>query len=314
MRFLRVVAWRIALGAAAAWAVLTAVFALFRLTDDWVLQRQVGALKWAGEEEDAIEAVRDQYLAARGLDRPLAVQYLDWLGNMVTLDWGRSFVTGDPVFGTVLAAAGRTAVYVVPALALAVGIGVGFGLFVALYPDSRLGTVGLGTAYLAFAVPNFWLGGLLVSLAGGGVIPRPPLVFEHLLPVLLTATTLLGGVVSYARAHAAEYASADFVRLVRAKGASDRRVATHVLRNAAVPIFSLVFTEALALLVLAIFVIEVLFGIDGFGALLFRSVDQRDLPVLMGGTLVVIAVGVVGNVVQDLSYGVLDPRIDDDRR
>lgn len=314
MRFLRVVVRRIGLGLVAAWGVLTAVFALFRLTDDWVLQRQVGAVKWAGEGEDAVAAVREEYLAARGLDRPLAVQYLDWLGNMVTLDWGSSFVTGEPVFATVLAATGRTAMYVLPALILAVGVGVAFGLFVALYPDSRLGTVGLGTAYLAFAVPNFWLGGLLVSLAVGGVIPRPPLVFEHLLPIVLTATTLLGGVVSYARAHAAEYASADFVRLVRAKGASDRRVATHVLRNAAVPIFSLVFTEALALLVLAVFVVEVLFGIDGFGSLLFRSVDQRDLPVLMGGTLVVIGVGVLGNVVQDLSYGVLDPRIDDDRR
>lgn len=314
MRFLRIVVWRVALGVAAAWAVLTAVFALFALTDDWVLQRQVGALKWAGEEESVIDAVRDQYLAARGLDRPLTVQYLDWLGNMVTLDWGRSFVTGDPVFGTVLSATGRTAMYVLPALALAVGIGVAFGLYVALNPDSRLGTVGLGTAYLGFAVPNFWLGGLLVSLAAGGVIPRWPLLFDHLLPIALTATTLLGGIVSYARAHAAEYVSADFVRLVRAKGANSRRVATHVLRNAAVPIFSLVFTEALALLVLAVFVVEVLFGIDGFGALLFRSVDQRDLPVLMGGTLVVIGVGVVGNVVQDLSYGLLDPRIEDDRR
>ena len=314
MKFLRVVAWRVALGGVAAWAVLTAVFGLFTLTEDWVLQRQVGALKWAGEEEDAIAAVRDQYLGTRGLDRPLAVQYLDWLGNMVTLDWGRSFVTGDPVFGTVFAAAGRTAMYVLPALALAVAVGVAFGLFLALRPESRLGSVGLGTIYLAFAVPNFWLGGLLVSLARAGVISRPPLVFEHLLPIVLTATTLLGGVVSYARAHAAEHASADFVRLLRAKGAGSRRVATHVLRNAAVPIFSLVFTEALALLVLAVFVVEVLFGIDGFGSLLFRSVDQRDLPVLLGGTLVIIAVGVVGNVVQDLSYGVLDPRIDDSGR
>ncbi|WP_018256279.1 ABC transporter permease [Halomicrobium katesii] len=314
MKFLRVVAWRVALGGVAAWAVLTAVFGLFTLTEDWVLQRQVGALRWAGEEEDAIAAVRDQYLGTRGLDRPLVVQYLDWLGNMVTLDWGRSFVTGDPVFGTVLAAAGRTAMYVLPALGLAVAVGVAVGLYVALRPDSRLGSAGLGTIYLAFAVPNFWLGGLLVSMARAGVISRPPIVFEHLLPIVLTATTLLGGVVSYARAHAAEYASADFVRLLRAKGAGSRRVATHVLRNAAVPIFSLVFTEALALLVLAVFVVEVLFGIDGFGSLLFRSVDQRDLPVLLGGTLVIIAVGVVGNVVQDLSYGVLDPRIDDSGR
>ena len=121
---------------------------------------------------------------------------------------------------------------------------------------------------------------------------------------------MLGGVVSYARAHATEYATADFVRLVEATGGSRLRVAAHVLRNAAVPIFSLVFTEALALLVLAVFVVEAVFGIGGFGSLLLQSVDQRDLPVLLGGTLVIIAVGVAGNVVQDLSYSVLDPRID----
>lgn len=314
MRFLRVVAWRLALGALAAWTVLTAVFALFTTTREWVLQREVGALKWAGREEDVIDAVRDEYLASRGLDRPLTVQYVDWMGDMVTLDWGTSFVSGEPVFSTVLAAAGRTAMYVLPALVLAVVVGVGFGLYVALNPESRLGTLGLGTAYCCFALPNFWVGGLLMSFAAGGVISRPPLVFDHLLPILLTATAMLGGVVSYARAHAAEYASADFVRLVEATGGSRLRVAVHVLRNAAVPIFSLVFTEALALLVLAVFVVEAVFGIDGFGSLLLQSVDQRDLPVLLGGTLVIIAVGVLGNVVQDLSYGVLDPRIDTSER
>ena len=107
-----------------------------------------------------------------------------------------------------------------------------------------------------------------------------------------------------------EYAASDFVKLVRAKGASNRRVAVHVLRNAAIPVFSMLFTEALGLLVLSVFVIEVLFGIDGFGLLLFRAVEDRDLPVLLGGTVVTIGVGVLGNIVQDVSYSVLDPRVD----
>ncbi|MFW5950095.1 MAG: ABC transporter permease [archaeon] len=314
MKFLRVVVWRITLGAIAAWTVLTIVFGLFTLTDEWVLQRKVGALRWAGENEQVIAAVRDDYLAARGMDRPLIVQYFDWMGNMVTLDWGASFVTGNPVFPTVITATGRTATYVVPALVLAVVVGITLGLSIALEPGTRLGNGGLLTAYAMFAIPNIWLGGMLVSMATVGAIPRPPLLFDHLLPILLTATTMLGGIVSYARAHAAEHATADFVRLVSAKGASRFDVARHVLRNAAVPIVSLVFTEALALLVLTVFIIEVLFGIDGFGSLLFRSVDQRDLPVLLGGTLVIIGVGVVGNVIQDLSYGVIDPRIDSDER
>ena len=76
----------------------------------------------------------------------------------------------------------------------------------------------------------------------------------------------------------------------------------------------MLFTEALALLVLAVFVVESLFGIDGFGALLFEAIHLRDLPVVLGCTLVVIAVGVVGNVVQDLTYTHLDPRVDTGRR
>ena len=112
------------------------------------------------------------------------------------------------------------------------------------------------------------------------------------------------------RGHALEYTSTEFVKLVRGNGASDRRVAVHVLRNAAIPVFSMLFTEALGLLVLSVFVIEVLFGIDGFGLLLFRAVEDRDLPVLLGGTVVTIGVGVLGNIVQDVSYSVLDPRVD----
>jgi peptide/nickel transport system permease protein len=310
MRFLRRLGQRLALGVGAAWVVMTAVFGLFTLTEDWVLNQRLGALKWAGTEEAALDRVRNQYLAARGLDRPLWVQYGDWLGNMVTLEWGTSFRVGEPVLGLVVGAVGRTAAYVLPALALAVVAGVGLGVYAALRPAGRLPNLGITGSYLVFAVPNFWVGGMALSLAAGGVIDPPALLFEHVLPVVLTATTLLGAVVSYARAHALEYASTDVIRLVRAKGAGPRRVAAHVLRNAAIPICSLVFTEALALLVLAVFVVEVLFGIEGFGLLLFRSVQERDLPVLLGGTLVVIAVGVLGNVVQDLSYGLLDPRVD----
>ena len=83
-----------------------------------------------------------------------------------------------------------------------------------------------------------------------------------------------------------------------------------MLRNAAIPVFSMLFTEALGLLVLLVFVIEVPFGIEGFGLMLFDAVEARDLPVLLGGTIVTIGVGVVGNIVQDVSYTVLDPRVD----
>ncbi len=299
------------MGLATAWIVLTSVFALFTLTDDWVLSGRIGLARFAGENDpEALAEIRAEYLAARGLDRPLWEVYVDWIGRMVTLDWGVSISSGEPVFPLVADAVVRTAAYVLPALALAIVVGIGIGMFAALRPESRLGSGSVGTAYLLFALPNFWIGGMLLSLTLEDPAARSPLVYEHLLPIALTFTTLVGGYVSYARAHSREYATADFVALVRAKGASGARVATHVLRNAAIPFFSMLFTEALGLLVLATFVIEVLFGIDGFGLLLLEAVSDRDLPVLLGGTVVVIGVGVVGNVVQDLAYGYLDPRVD----
>lgn len=315
MSVLRLILRRLALGVATAIFVLSAVFSLFTLTADWVLGGRIGQARFVGEDDDAVlESIRDQYLAERGLDAPFYELYLDWMINMVTLNWGTSFETGDPVFSTVLGATLRTATYAVPATVLAIGVGVTLGVYVALHPRSRLAGGGIWSAYLLFAVPNFWVGGLVVSLAYGDVIEWSPLLFEHVLPVSLAFTTLLGGYVSYSRAHAREYATATFTELVRAKGGSTRLVAQHVVRNAAVPFVSMLFTEALALLVCATFVVEVLFGIDGLGLLLLVAVDARDLPVLLGATAVIIFVGVLGTIIQDVAYGYLDPRVETGER
>jgi peptide/nickel transport system permease protein len=309
----RVFARRIAFGVAAAWGVLTTVFLLVTVTRDWVLSQRIGFLKWQRAEDAVIREARREYLAARGLDRPLYRQYLDWMGNMLTLDWGRSFATDEQVLGLVADAVVRTAMYVLPAIVLGIAIGLLVGLYAAMRPESRLADGGRSLSYVLFALPSFWVGALALSVVSGTAADSS-LVVEHLLPIALTTTTLLGGYVSYSRAHAMEYTTSDFVKLVRAKGVTDRGVARHVLHNAAIPVFSMLFTEALALLVLAVFVIEVLFGIDGFGWLLYDAVQQRDLPVLLGGTVVVVAVGVLGNIVQDISYTVLDPRVDTGRR
>ncbi|MFB6227470.1 MAG: ABC transporter permease [Halobacteriales archaeon] len=310
MSLARIFARRIALGAAAAWSVLTTVFLLFTATKDWVLAERVGLLRWAQTDDAAVKEARQEYLASRGLDRPLWQQYLDWMGNMATLNWGESLETGEAVLPIIADATARTAMYVLPAIVLAVALGLLVGLYAAIRPESRLVAAGRGATYLFFALPAFWVGGMFLAAAGTDLLGESPRLFNHVLPIALTTATLLGGYVSYTRAHAVEYASADFVKLVRAKGASDRRVAAHVLRNAAIPVFSMLFTEALGLLVLSVFVIEVLFGIEGFGLILFRAVEARDLPVLLGGTIVTIGVGVLGNVVQDVSYTALDPRVD----
>ncbi|MDR5671601.1 ABC transporter permease [Halalkaliarchaeum sp. AArc-GB] len=310
MSVVRLFLQRIALGAVAAWAVMTAVFVGFTMTDDWVKQGLEGQLRLAGITGEELEARLDAYLADRGLDRPVWEQYVDWMGDMMTLSWGESLVTGEPVLELVGAAVLRTGMYVVPAIVFGLSIGMLVGLYAALNPESRFANGGRGTAYLVFALPSFWIGGMFVSLLEGDVISRSPVVFDHALPIGLATAAILGGYVSYTRAYAIEHASADFITLVKAKGAGPVLVAKHVVRNAAVPLFSMLFTEALALLVLAVFMIEVLFAIDGFGLLFLEAIQNRDLPVLLGSTIVVIGFGVVGNIIQDLSYSYLDPRVD----
>lgn len=314
MSLVRVLAKRLLLGIFAAWTVLTIVFAAFTLTDDWVKASLEGQLRFAGITGEELEQRLASYMASRGLDRPVHEQYVDWMGDMFTLQWGNSLVSQEPVLPLVTEAVGRTAVYVGPAIVLGIVLGSAIGLYSAVNPDGRLANAGRGTAYLLFAVPGFWIGGMAVSLVKGGVISRPDLLFDHVLPIALTTMTLLGGYVSYSRAHAMEYTSASFVTLVKAKGGSPSRVVRHIVRNAAIPLFSMLFTEALALLVLAVFVIEVLFGIDGFGLLYLEAIQMRDIPVVLGGTMVVVALGVVGNIIQDLSYGYLDPRVETGRR
>ncbi|MFW6449274.1 MAG: ABC transporter permease [Halobacteriota archaeon] len=312
----RIVAMRVALGAVAAWVILTVVFLLFTLTDDWVLNADLALMRLGDTPDEAIEAVRQQYFQERGLDKPLWRSYLDWLASMVTLDWGESFETGEPALSVVLAAVGRTAMYVLPGFAVAVGLGVLIGLTAALYRHERLPGLVVVLVYIAFVAPMFWIGGLALSLDHPQFLLRRPnhWAYTHALPIMFTAATLLGGYVSYVRAHSLEYAGREFTKLVRAKGATNRRVAAHVLRNAAIPFFSMLFTEVILLLLVAVFVIEAMFGIDGFGVTFLEAARRRDLPVLLGSTIVVIALGVVGNVIQDVSYSYFDPRVDTGRR
>lgn len=323
MRTLRVIGRRLAFGLVTAWAVMTTVFLTFTLTPDWVADQIEGEARAAGisigmnpehapdDREANVQDALAAYTGDRGFDRPLYEQYIDWMGNMLMLDWGFSFETGEDVFPMVTDATTRTAMYVVPSVVLAVLIGTLIGLYAALHPESRLANSSRLGSYAMFAVPSFWIGGMFISGVRGDVIGHNPILFDHVLPIALVTMTLLGGYVSYSRAYAKEYVSADFVTLVRAKGAGSVRVAQHVLRNAAIPLVSMLFTEALGLLVLGIFVIEVLFGIEGFGLVFFNAIDGRDLPVLLASTLIIILVAVVGNIIQDLSYQYLDPRVEE---
>lgn len=310
MSLTKIITTRIAMGIAVAWTILTAAFALFSLTEDWVLRRELGMLRWAGASEEVLEAFREEYFLQRGLDQPIWESYLDWMTNIILLDWGESFDTGEPALSMVVDSTIRTATYVLPSIVLAIVIGITIGLYAAINPDSRLANTSMLLAYVVFVVPFFWVGSMVLSLVEDGYVEYPHWLYDHALPILFTTGLLVAGYVSYARAHGLEYADREFTKLVKAKGATSWAVAKHIYRNAAIPFVSMLFTEALTLLLLAVFVIEALFGIDGFGMLLLDSVMQRDMPVILGSILIVIFVGVGANIIQDILYTTLDPRVD----
>ncbi len=297
----------------AVWLVFSTTFLVIVVAPDTGLGGLLGAAAFGGADVEELERLETQYLAEHGLDRPLYVRYGDWLYRLATLQWGESYRSHEPVRGLVADGLARTLLYVVPATVLAVLLGLAAGLYGALHPGSAGDrSVRLGT-YLALGVPNFFAGVVALYLLGqpsfGLLDPADALLADHVLPTLLLGTTIAGAMISYTRAEAREYVGTAFVKLVRAKGASERRVAAHVLKNAVPPLFALLFGELLAVLVLGVFIVESVFGIDGFGRLVLGAVHERDMPVLLSTTLVVVVVGVVGNFLGDLVTARIDPRL-----
>lgn len=313
---------RVIFGFLTIWAVLTAVFFLFMAGRDWAWDRMEGPMRLANVPEEEIAETREWFYTDRGLDVPLYELYFEWIGNMFTFQWGTSFNTELAVAPLIARATLRTASYVIPGILLAILIGVLVGTYAAMRPETIPDRSSRSVIYFLFGLPNFWIGAIVVmaTVGVGGIAFRRstavapltdlPFLLSYVLPVLLVTTTLLGGIVTGARSHGLEYATADLTKLVRAKGLGTIAVAKHVLRNAAIPLVAIAFSETLSLLVLAVFVIEVLLGIEGIGLWFYNSVWTQDLPVLLAGTMVIVAVGVIGTLIEDLSYAFLDPRIE----
>jgi peptide/nickel transport system permease protein len=306
---------RVAVAVVTIYVALTATFLLVTLAPNTAVQGKVAAASFASGgslTEQELEQLRRTYRAARGLDRPLAVRYVGYLADMSLLRWGVSFHYDAPVTALIADRLARTLSYALPGFLLAVALGVAGGLYSALREgtvDDRLLRIG---AYLGFGIPNFWVAALALWL-----LALPPVVEQfgpawalrqQLLPAALLATTLFAGQLAYTRAESREVAGADFVRFSRAKGLSRLRVGAHVLRAAAAPVVTLFVTDLLAVLVLAVYVLEFAFDVHGFGRLSYVAAVERDTPLLLGTALVVVVTGVVGTLCSELVTVRLDPR------
>lgn len=258
-----------------------------------------------------------------GLTKPIPVQYLTWLSNLLHGNLGNSFMKGLPVSVLVMERLGPTIYLMFSSLAMAVLVAIPLGVASAVKRYSVIDYAGTLVAFFGLALPSFWYGIILILLfsvilgwlpsggmytvgSGFSVMDR----LSHLiLPSLVLGTTAMAQLTRFTRSSMLSVMTQDYVRTARAKGLAERVVLyRHALRNALVPVIT-VFGLQLPRLVGGAAITETIFGWPGMGKLAVDAAFQRDYPVIMGVTMVISVVVVAANLLVDLCYALVDPRI-----
>jgi peptide/nickel transport system permease protein len=256
-----------------------------------------------------------------GLDRPVYVQYGDWLGRLAQGDWGRSFRTGQPVLRAVASRLPASLELAFLSLLLAVGFALALGTLAAHRPETRTdASISVLTA-LGTAMPNFWIAIVLILvfalhlrvLPSSGSVPLLEDPLGHLRAMVLPTVTLsiayLSNLTRLVRAKMLESLHTDYVRTARAKGLREGRVLwVHALRNSVLPVLSILAVSMSRLFGGAV-VTETIFALPGVGILLVDSILGRDFPVVQG-IIVIVTIGVfTTNFLIEIAYAVVDPRV-----
>ena len=277
------------------------------------------ALAIAGAEAD--DATLAEIRREHGLDQPLPVQYLTWVGRTLQGDFGESTSTGLPVRDIILSRLPVTLELAALSLLVAALIGVTTGVLAAVRRGGLLDWLGNGIALFGLSIPNFWLGPLcvLVFAVALGVLPASgylpfttsPLgnLERMVLPAFVLGSGLAAVLMRQTRSAMLDTLAADFIRTARAKGAGEWRVVgIHALRNSLTTVMTILGLQ-LGSLISGAVVTEQIFVLPGFGKLMVDSVFTRDYPVIQAAVLLTGAGYIVINLLVDLLYSVLDPRI-----
>jgi ABC-type dipeptide/oligopeptide/nickel transport system permease component len=267
----------------------------------------------AGERYD--EATLEAMRAELGLDRPLLVQYADFLGRVARFDLGRSFVTRRPVAEAIRERFPRTALLAGSAMLIAVFGGVAIGALAAWGRAPAVSRALMAVSLVGVSMPVFWLGLLLIYVFAIVLRILPPSGFgggspAHLvLPALTLSFASMATIARVTRSGFLDALGEDYVRTARAKGLGERVVLVkHVLRNALIPVVTIVGTDFGSYLSGSVLT-ESIFGWPGLGRFVVQAIMKRDFPVIQGAILFMAVLFVLVNLAVDLSYGLIDPRI-----
>ena len=266
-------------------------------------------LAGVGATQADLEGIRAEY----GLNAPLPVQYLNYVSRAARGDLGISIRTRDPVARTLATRLQLTFQLTVLSMLLSISLGVIAGVVAATHHNTWLDTSIMVTALAGISIPGFWLALLLLVVFAGGLRWLPaggsgtPL---HLvLPAIVLGTSGAAVIARMTRSSMLEVIRQDYLRTLRANGVSERLIVyKHALRNALNPVITVVGLQ-FGFLIGGAVIVEAVFAMPGVGTLLINAIFNRDYPVVQGGMLVIAVVFVVVNLLTDLVYGLVNPRI-----
>ena len=292
-----------------------AIFLMVRLLPGDVIDVMLGA------DTQATPEVREQARKQLGLDGSYAEQYWRWASGAVQGDLGDSVRNAEPVSSILRDAAPITLELVFLGLLIAVVVGVPLGVVSAVRRDGSSDFVARVAGLVGVSIPSFWLATLLLLFTSRAFGWVPPLTYvspfddlsanlsQFILPALSISVFTMAIVMRMVRATMLEVLSQDYVRTARAKGVPRRRIVfRHALRNALIPVVTVVGFEV-GVLMSGAAIVEIIFGLPGIGNLLLQAIFSRDYPLIQATTMLIAVIFIGFNLLVDLVYGFLDPRI-----
>ncbi|MBF0688326.1 MAG: ABC transporter permease [Cellulomonas sp.] len=301
----RLVLKRLAVGVFVLWGAVTLMFVLLRLAPGDPATLMLGT--------DASPEQIAQMRTRLGLDQSMLQQYVNYLGQVVRLDFGDSFRFRAPAMEVVTGRLGATIMLTAAATVIAVVVGMALGIAAGRRPESRMDRAVSALAITFQAMPTFWVGIMLVLLftVRLGVLPSSGTgTWRHLvLPAVSLSMPFIAIVARIARASISESMQSGYIQTARSKGLTEgQTVRGHALRNSMAPVVTIVGLQIGALLGGAV-VVENVFAWPGLGSLIVQAVANRDYAVVQAAALLIAGFVVVLNLLTDISYGLIDPRI-----
>ena len=296
--------------------IVLATFVVFGL-----LQLVPGDIAVTLAGENATDARIAQIRQSYGLDQPFLVQYGHWLWNAVNLDLSRSYLSNEPVLDQVLHRFPTTLLIVAMALLISLAVGIPLGIAAATRPGTRVDTLVTGIASLGVALPNFWLAMILVATfalhwnvfpaTGSVALSKDPsrALLHAALPSFALAAGGIAEVARQLRGALIEILSSQYVRTLHAKGLSPASILwKHGLKNVSVTLLTVIGLLINRLLGATV-VVEAVFAIPGMGSLIVHAAIHKDFPVVQGVVLAMVIIVICMNLLIDILYAVLDPRV-----